>query len=113
MILFMFPVFFILRAELPHTRKWWFNAGVFVFLMLFFSLLFGFVRKTELISSNQAIVMAQTTQIQSEPMDSSKEVFVLHEGTKVTILRREGDWINLSISNGNEGWCHSSALEEI
>lgn len=113
MILLLGPVFLVTKAELPQTRKFWFNAAIFVFIMLLLSLLLGFVRRTQLSHSNQAIVMGQTIQIQSEPIHSSKEMFVIHEGTKVDILRREGDWINIAISNGNEGWCLSSALEEI
>lgn len=47
------------------------------------------------------------------PDRSSKDIFVLHEGTKVTVKDSLGDFREIIISDGNKGWIEASAIEMI
>ncbi|HBH21366.1 MAG TPA: hypothetical protein DDX33_05210 [Rikenellaceae bacterium] len=38
---------------------------------------------------------------------------MLHEGTKVIIVDRVGDWFNIELSDGRQGWLLSSDMEII
>jgi len=37
----------------------------------------------------------------------------VHEGTKVRIARRQGDWMLVRLSNGLGGWLPASVVEAI
>lgn len=63
--------------------------------------------------SQSAIVMATETSVHNEPGNESLVLFMLHEGTKVTVLQREADFWKVQLSNGNTGWMTSGDLEEI
>ena len=45
--------------------------------------------------------------------DSAKDLFVLHEGTKVKLLDSVGFWRNIELADGRQGWLESDALEVI
>lgn len=42
-----------------------------------------------------------------------KDLFVIHEGTKVTILDEVGSWRNISLADGRQGWIPASDIEII
>ena len=62
---------------------------------------------------HQAIVFNSTVTIKSAPSNSSKNLFVLHEGSKVNILDKSGNWAKISLANGTEGWIGSADIREI
>ena len=56
--------------------------------------------------------MAPVSSVKSSP-SSGKDLFVIHEGTKVKILDNVGDWQNISLADGRQGWIETSAIEII
>jgi SH3-like domain-containing protein len=40
----------------------------------------------------------------SSPDQSGNDIFVLHEGTKVTVDDKVGEWLEIRLSDGNKGW---------
>jgi len=49
----------------------------------------------------------------SSPDNSGTDLFVLHEGTKVTIEDEVGEWFEIRLSDGNKGWVPSNSLDII
>ena len=45
-----------------------------------------------------------STIVNSAPSNSSTILFSLHSGTKVEIIEKIGNWLNVKIENGNTGW---------
>lgn len=70
-------------------------------------------KKSGLNTYSAAIVMTPTLNVKSSPDDSSKDVFVIHEGTKVILLDTIADWQEIKIANGNIGWIRKSDIEKI
>lgn len=60
-----------------------------------------------------AVVLSDSLEAHSEPSPDSTRVFVLHEGTDVTLRRRSRDWVQVSLPNGFSGWVRSEGLVEI
>ena len=61
-----------------------------------------------------AIVVSAVSPVKSSPgNDASRDLFVLHEGTKLKILDEVGKWKNVELSDGRQGWVLSSNLEII
>ena len=58
-------------------------------------------------------VLAHFVGFESIGADSSKDLFVLHEGTKVVKTDEVGEWISIEIADGRRGWLPAKALETI
>jgi len=61
----------------------------------------------------EAILMNDNAYIKSAPSMQSEDLFILHEGTKVTVLEQFNDWTKIKLSDGMIGWLESEAIEEI
>lgn len=71
-------------------------------------------QRNSYLKADGAIVMKPVISVKSSPSrDSSKDLFVLHEGTKVTVLDTVGEWKNISLSDGRQGWIEESDMEMI
>ena len=53
---------------------------------------------------SEAVVTAADGQARSGPDPGQTPVFVVHEGTKVAVERREGEWVLVRLDNGLGGW---------
>ncbi len=53
---------------------------------------------------SEAVVTAIQGQARGGPDLGQTPVFVVHEGTKVTVERREGEWLLVRLDNGLGGW---------
>lgn len=61
----------------------------------------------------EAIVLVAEAVGRSGPGGDFLQVFVLHEGTKVVVERREGDYLLVRLASGIGGWLPADALERI
>ena len=75
---------------------------------------FSLWQKADYERADSAIVMRPVSSVKSSPAaESSTDLFILHEGTKVKILDEVGDWRNISLADGRQGWMLSSDMEII
>ena len=58
-------------------------------------------------------VMTASTAVKSSPDKSSTDLFVLHEGTVVTITDRLDGWCEVVIADGKKGWVEGRKIEII
>ena len=65
---------------------------------------FAGTRLYQEVTLSEAVVTAADGQARSGPDPGQTPVFVVHEGTKVTVERREGPWILVRLANGLGGW---------
>jgi len=84
-------------------------------LLAVVGLVLGFLsRETHLRSRSDegAVIMVPRIEVKSSPSDGpdSSNLFVLHEGTVVEIIRGEEDWVQIRLANGNTGWVHTPDL---
>ena len=64
--------------------------------------------------TDDAIVMRPVVSVKSSPSaESSQDLFILHEGTKVEILDQVGSWNNIELADGRQGWMRSADMEII
>ncbi|OYT14269.1 MAG: hypothetical protein B6I19_00830 [Bacteroidetes bacterium 4572_114] len=62
---------------------------------------------------HEAIVFTPTVTVKSSPSESSIDLFVIHEGTKVELTDNLGDWYEIKIANGSVGWIKNDDIEKI
>lgn len=102
--LLLVSVFLFLRSRKIGVRKLGFFAGVVFLLAFALSVVFAVQQKHASETQDQAIIMAPTVTVKSSPNATSIDLFVLHEGTKVTVLESSNGWNKVKIANGSVGW---------
>jgi len=97
-----------------RNRKIGFFAGIAMLILSMIALDFAFWQRTDYRSADKAIITRAVSSVKSSPSgDTSTDLFILHEGTKVTILDSVGEWLNIQLSDGRQGWLRSSEMEII
>lgn len=104
-------LFFFSRKLL--LKKGGFYAGIVLLVIVVAANIFAARQKTDLENRSTAIVFAPTVTVKSSPNESGTDLFILHEGTKVTIKSTLGDWSEIVLEDGNVGWMPSSKIEII
>ena len=95
-------------------RRVGFYCGIVLLLLSAGALSFSIWQKSDSVKTDTAIVMSPVSSVKSSPSSgSSKDLFVIHEGTKVTILDEVGTWRNISLADGRQGWIPASDIEII
>ena len=70
-------------------------------------------RVHEVDSRDEAIIMQPKVDILGEPREGATVLFILHDGTKLRVLKEQDAWSEVKLSNGSVGWIERSALETI
>ena len=94
-------------------RKIGFWSGTVLLLVAVISLALSWNVYSLSRSTSEAIVFSPTITVKSSPDDKSTDLFVLHEGTKVTLLDNISGWYEIRIANGSVGWLPVNSLEKI
>jgi tetratricopeptide (TPR) repeat protein len=81
-----------------------FWLGVLFIVLSLTSLAFTIRNKSLVYDSHKAIISSSMVNGKSSPDKSGNDIFVLHEGTKVTVEDGVGEWSEIRLSDGNKGW---------
>ena len=81
-------------------------------LFVMTSFLFGLQIREDL-TVQYGVILSAKVAVTSSPSEDATEVFALHEGVKVRITARSGDFSRIRLSDGKDGWVSTSALEII
>ena len=104
---------FVLSPSVAGRRTGFFT-GIVLLLMAASSLSFSIWQKNDYMKVDSAIVMRPVSSVKSSPSaESSQDLFVLHEGTKVKVIDQVGAWNNVELADGRQGWIPSSDIELI
>lgn len=92
------------------------HKNIFLYLSTIF-LVFSIIsfinagkRKNFITSKKYGIIIVPSVNVKSTPNEYGNDVFILHEGTKVEILESIGNWKNIRIRDGNEGYLPSNTI---
>ena len=114
-----FLLFICSLAMFVFGRKRGVKKLFFIFACLFLVLSLcangiGFSQKKRLTVRDTAIVMDPSVVVRSTPSATGTELFVLHEGRKVTIKDNAMTaWKEIELEDGNVGWIEAKSLEVI
>ena len=122
---------------LLSTKHWQYLAILSIFLALFLGILNKLLNKNTkkyyiffltssllllLISSSsyqnkidkkEGIIFSSPAEIYNAPTENPIKLFTLHLGTKIEIIDRDKDWIQIKEANGNSGWVLQNAVKEL
>lgn len=112
-LLFLACVAVYLFIRLLWARKTAFYTGIVLFLLMIGANIFAFSQKSERTRDDSAIVMVGAATVNASPDTGSNQLFELHEGTKVKIRNRDGNWLEIQIADGSIGWIRQQDVEVI
>jgi SH3-like domain-containing protein len=75
-----------------------------------FAFSFAFQQSRE---PDAAIVITGSINVKSAPRNSGKDLFILHEGSKLWLLDELEGWKEIRIVDGRKGWISDYGIEKI
>lgn len=111
-LLALTSIMLFIFANPLFLRKTGFHTAWLSLLLSILCLLFAGVRHHENTTRKEAIIIQGIVNVKSSPDKSGTDLFVLHEGTNVTIKSTLSDWAEIRVGN-NIGWIKLTALERI
>lgn len=114
----LFFAFFILLAIFLITPVFWlrktsFYVGIFTISAFIISFMAAYSQTKIMSNKHEAIIMSKKMEIKSSPDAASKVLFVVHDGVKVDIQDKIGEWVEIKLPNGDKGWVLMSELEVV
>ena len=112
--LFVGCVLLFLLGSTSGRRRLGFFAGIAALLIALLGWDFAQWQRSEARRQDMAIVMRPVSSVKSSPSEgSAKDLFILHEGTRVKILDNVGAYSQIEIADGRQGWIPSGEIEVI
>ena len=103
-----------LLGDTAAKRRLGFFAALAALILSLISAGCSFWGRTAYTHSDGAIVISPVCSVKSSPSrESATDLFVLHEGTKVRILDQVGEWKNVELADGRQGWVEFGDIEII
>jgi tetratricopeptide (TPR) repeat protein len=105
----LFLAYFFMKQLFLRKVSFW--IGILFVVIAVSTFLFAAQQEKLVTKHNQAIILTPSVTIKSSPDEQSgTDLFLLHEGTKVTISDELGDWREVVLSDGNSGWLKEKDL---
>ena len=112
-VLFFSLIFLLILSKRQWVRLASFFFTIIISITLLFSIIFAHKESKRAIKTPEAIIMESVVTTKNTPTESGSDLFVIHEGVKVSITDRVGEWYEIKIPNGEKGWVEQSCLEII
>lgn len=114
----LFIIFFIMATLFFYSRsvvikKIGFIVGIIIFFFTIGSIYFAVKQNNRISQREYAIITAPSVTVKGAPNASGTSLFLIHEGLKVRIVEELGDWYNIRLADGNEGWIAKADIEVI
>lgn len=112
---FLFGVLFLFYyfSYTEKRKRLLFAGSIFSFLLLIVSLTMAYQTFSDFTNNQPAIIFAREIDIKTEPSMGSNVAFTLHEGTKVQILAKDGNWFRIALADGKDGWIPATDLKQL
>ncbi len=107
-------LFLLYYFSISEKRKrWLFAFSLVALLFLIGTVGLAFLTYGDFKNNQPAIIFSSQIEVKSEPSMGSNSAFVLHEGTKVQITAKDGNWYRIEIADGKDGWIPASDLKQL
>ena len=103
-----------LFANQVWLRKIGFFGAFFALVAFFIGNLFAWQQKQSWQEQRGAIIIGSAVTVKSTPTANGTDLFILHEGTKVTIVDNSmREWREIRVADGKQGWVEAKLIEAI
>lgn len=94
-------------------KRIFFTLMMLALLSIIVSALSASFVKSATAGERPAIIFSEVVSVKSEPLQSSQDAFILHEGTKVYVTEVLDNWKKIKLADEGEGWIEKSAIKEL
>lgn len=112
-VIFLAMVALFFYSSSVGVKKAGFTIGFFVLIFWIWTLAFAIKQNRRITDREYAIIVTPSVTVKGAPDSSGTELFLIHEGLKVRVIGSLGNWYNIRLADGNEGWISKSDLEKI
>lgn len=112
-IIFLGFIISFLFSKSVFMRKLSVYTGFVSFIVSLTSFYNAHVQHNKLTGHNTAIVFSPAVTVKSSPNQGGTDLFIIHEGLKVTITDESEGWKEIKLSDGKVGWLPEDTIEEI
>lgn len=109
-LVLLFFIFFHF-IEKSIFKRIFFSGMLVALFVLILSVLASFFEKNQYYNDNPAIIFAEQIALKSEAKQTSKDLKILHEGTKVFIETSKNNFKKVLLTDGTMGWIESETLK--
>ncbi len=108
----LFSLFYFLGKSVFMRKTGFYFGLIFLFLSVA-GLFLTYKKHTSQIEQAQAIVFMPSVTVKSSPNANGVDLFVIHEGTKLQVIDKVGQWCEIKIANGSIGWIEINTIQLI
>jgi tetratricopeptide (TPR) repeat protein len=112
-VFFLVSITFFFYSSTVWLKKTGFSVAALTLFLTVATVVFTSKQNVHVEQRNAAIIMAPSVTVKGSPDGSGTDLFVVHEGLKVEVKEKLGDWYNIHLQDGNEGWVRQNDLEII
>ena len=113
-ILLIASLYFFIFSKVVVLKKIGFITGLLFLICTVLANVFAMQQKESLSNRDGAIVMNPSVTVRSTPNESGTSLFILHEGSKITIKDNSmKEWKEIRLEDGKVGWVPASSIEII
>lgn len=102
-----------LYAVSVGVKKGSFYGAIALFAIGAFTIVLASSQSDYFNNNREAVIFTASVTVKSAPSNAAKNLFVLHDGTKVSITKSSAGWTKIKLPNGTEGWIISTDAREI
>lgn len=105
-------VLYILSST-PNLKRLFFYSFFLLFVVGVCCFFLAWFQYYNTKNTKEAVIVSPATTVLSSPDSEATKLFVLHEGTKVSITDETNEWVELKLADGNVGWLLKKDLRKI
>jgi SH3-like domain-containing protein len=96
-----------------NIQKLSFFTASFVLPVLIILSIILYARYNRELSVQYGILVESVYSVKAAPDENSNDAFVAHEGLKMELIDKVGDWVKIKLPDGKVGWVESNAVGQI
>ena len=107
----LFGLFLLSGTYQVKRLAFWISIAAICISAITFTI--GASLQSKLINHNTAVVTDRSVRVKASPSETGTELFIVHEGVTVRLTDKLGDWVYVSLPDGNKGWIKEASLIRI
>ena len=112
-VIFVLLIFIFAYGRSETKRRIGFYTGLVALILCMILNIFVYRSYRFITDRSEAILTAPVITLQSSPDSSSQDIAVVHEGHKVKVLDRVGDYAEIRLADGTVGWVPEETFDII
>ena len=101
----LIALYFFVCSKTPRTRKLTFAGFAFLIMLGGASFYLGYRQRVGILDRSEAVIYAAEITVRSTPGDSGADLFIIHEGLKVRVIDKQGNYYRIILNDGkSQGW---------